>query len=371
MVVLFLSLATSAVTDALLLLAACPPEKFPLPYPPEHSAVDQYHHNSEPRLSAKVTKTTAQENLRGVSSVQDLANLLPHVRTLDFSIRDDEVETKKKSKKGRKKGSRNAKTLIAEKRKLSSKTGRASSVQGERSVHSPQSVRTDPNLCPFPKTATSVLQALARNHLNLTVSTCVDDGAAPVVLNKGDESVTSTLQGSCSSSSSVTTSNGDSRCVTSTCSNVTDNATTRAVLIGDSRCVKSTCSNVTDNATTRSVLIGDSRCVGASVIKKKASQAVLSRDNRGQEATSDDLLVKNSDTGNSESLDVLSSGRKGNETAAREAARNNVKTPERKSTECAENRAEVCGRQQRGTKRVSSPRAQGKVSQPRFFFVSN
>ena len=192
-----------------------------------------------------------------------------------------------------------------------------------------------------------MLQALARNHLNLTVSTCVDDGAAPVVLNKGDESVTSTLQGSCSSSSSVTTSNGDSRCVTSTCS------------------------NVTDNATTRSVLIGDSRCVGASVIKKKASQAVLSRDNRGQEATSDDLLVKTSDTGNSESLDVLSSGRKGNETAAREAARNNVKTPERKSTECAENRAEVCGRQQRGTKRVSSPRAQGKVSQPRFFFVSN
>ena len=345
MVVLFLSLATSAVTDALLLLAACPPEKFPLPYPPEHSAVDQYHHNSEPRLSAKVTKTTAQENLRGVSSVQDLANLLPHVRTLDFSIRDDEVETKKKSKKGRKKGSRNAKTLIAEKRKLSSKTGRASSVQGERSVHSPQSVRTDPNLCPFPKTATSVLQALARNHLNLTVSTCVDDGAAPVVLNKGDESVTSTLQGSCSSSSSVTTSNGDSRCVTSTCSNVTGNATTRAVLIGDSR------------------------CVGASVIKKKASQAVLSRDNRGQEATSDDLLVKNSDTGNSESLDVLSSGRKGNETAAREAARNNVKKPERKSTECVVNRAEVC--EQRGTKRVCSPRAQGKVSQPRFFFVSN
>lgn len=345
MVVLFLSLATSAVTDALLLLAACPPEKFPLPYPPEHSAVDQYHHNSEPRLSAKVTKTTTQENLRGVSSVQDLTNLLPHVRALDFSIRDDEVETKKKSKKGRKKGSRNAKTLIAEKRKLSSKTGRASSVQGERSVHSPQSVRTDPNLCPFPKTATSVLQALARNHLNLTVSTCADDGAAPVVLNKGDESVTSTLQGSCSSSSSVTTSNGDSRCVTSTCSNVTGNATTRAVLIGDSR------------------------CVGASVIKKKASQAVLSRDNRGQEATSDDLLVKNSDTGNSESLDVLSSGRKGNETAAREAARNNVKTPERKSTECVVNRAEVC--EQRGTKRVSSPRAQGKVSQPRFFFVSN
>lgn len=349
MVVLFLSLATSAVTDALLLLAACPPEKFPLPYPPEHSAVDQYHHNSEPRLSAKVTKTTTQENLRGVSSVQDLTNLLPHVRALDFSIRDDEVETKKKSKKGRKKGSRNAKTLIAEKSKLSSKTGRASSVQGEQSVHSPQSVRTDPNLCPFPKTATSVLQALARNHLNLTVSTCVDDGAAPVVLNKGDESVTSTLQGSCSSSSSVTTSNGDSRCVTSTCS------------------------NVTGNATTRSVLIGDSRCVGASVIKKKASQAVLSRDNRGQEATSDDLLVKNSDTGNSESLDVLSSGRKGNETAAREAARNNVKKPERKSTECADvvNRAEVCGRQQRGTKRVSSPRAQGKVSQLRFFFVSN
>ena len=175
----FPALSTGSSSKAATQSQVSPPVNRPLQTRADLNSVSQGKHHSIAQegpfgITPGNPPGTTKRNPPGVSRVEDVTDLPPsaHVRALDFSIKDPGAP-KQKTSRGRKKGSRNQRTMILEEKRTKDKKGE----EMKLSSRPEQAVRMQSGAQPlvrkdsapsheFPKTATSMLQALARSHLD-------------------------------------------------------------------------------------------------------------------------------------------------------------------------------------------------------------